>query len=144
MHTEDFSADHSGEREVVKYVGAVLPGVTITVFALALVVESVDLGDLATLVVSAEECHVLWVPRLEEHEERETLETVVATVNIVTHENVVGAGTLAALVEELKEVVELAVDVATDSDRGRDRLHIGLFDEDFLHIFAEQFELILL
>jgi len=50
------------------------------------------------------------------------------------HENVVGVGALAALVEELEEVVELAVDVATDSDRGRDRLHIGLLNEDFLDL----------
>jgi len=43
MDTEDFSADHRGERKVVKDVGAVLPGVTVAVLALALVVESVDL-----------------------------------------------------------------------------------------------------
>lgn len=50
------------------------------------------------------------------------------------HEDVVGLGDLAADPEQLEEVVELAVDVAADGDRRRDRLHVGFLEQKLLHL----------
>ncbi len=51
---------------------------------------------------------------------------VVAAVDVVAHEQVVGVGRVAADAEQLHEVVELAVDVATHCDRRTHGLHVRL------------------
>ena len=47
VQTEDLVVDQSGEREVVEEVGEVFPDIRIAVFAQALVVEAVNLGNLS-------------------------------------------------------------------------------------------------
>ena len=59
--------DESGEGEVVEEVGEVSPYVCVAVLAEALVVEAVDLCDLARLVVAAEDGDALWVSDLESY-----------------------------------------------------------------------------
>jgi len=57
--------DEGSEREEVEEVGEVFPDVGIAVLAQALVVETVDLGNLAGLVVTAEDGDALWVTDFE-------------------------------------------------------------------------------
>ena len=56
------------------------------------------------------------------------------------HEDVAGLGAVAARAEELQQVVELAVDVATDGDRARNRLDGALLEHDLLHVAAQRLE----
>lgn len=51
---------------------------------------------------------------LKKHEQCEDLKRVVAAVDKVAHEDVVGAGDLTASVKEFKKVVELAMDITAD------------------------------
>lgn len=83
VETEDLVVDESGEWEIVEEVGEVLPNVRVSVLAEALVVESVDLGDLTGLVVSTEDSDALWVADLKGNEEGDSLNGVVSTVDIV-------------------------------------------------------------
>lgn len=83
VEAEDLVVDKGGEWEVVEEVGEVLPDVGVAVLAEALVVEAVDLGDLAGLVVSTEDGDALWVADLEGNEESDGLDGVVATVDVV-------------------------------------------------------------
>ena len=53
MDAEDFSFDNCRDSEVIEYFDAVLPRVSISILANALIVESVDCSDLSRLVVSA-------------------------------------------------------------------------------------------
>ena len=71
VNAEHSTVDNGGEVKVVEHLTAALPDVGIAVFALALVVEAIDLGDLSRLVVSSEQCDSGWMSRLERHEERE-------------------------------------------------------------------------
>mmetsp|Transcript_48227 Transcript_48227/g.114762 ORF Transcript_48227/g.114762 Transcript_48227/m.114762 type:complete len:205 (+) Transcript_48227:163-777(+) len=71
---EDGVVDNRGEGEVVEEVGEALPYVRAAVLADALVVEAVDLGDLARLVVSAQDRDPVRVPELEEHDEGDALD----------------------------------------------------------------------
>jgi hypothetical protein len=64
VETEDLVVDKGGEGEVVKKIGEVFPHISIAVFSKALVVESVDLGDLTGFVVSAEDGDALRVADL--------------------------------------------------------------------------------
>lgn len=83
MQTEDLVLDESGEGEEVEEVGEVLPDVGVAVLAETLVVEAVDLRDLARLVVAAEDGDALGVADLEGDEQGDCLDGVVATVDVV-------------------------------------------------------------
>lgn len=78
------SADNKrAQRQIVEYLAAVAPDIGGAVFAHALVVEAVDGGDLARLVVAADQGDSVWVADLEREEEEEGFERVEATVDKV-------------------------------------------------------------
>lgn len=83
VEAEDLVVDESSEGKVIEEVGEVLPDVGVAVLAEALVVEAIDLSDLARLVVAAEDGDALWVSDLEGDEKGHRLYRVVATVDIV-------------------------------------------------------------
>ena len=84
VEAEDLVVDQRGEGEVVEEVGEVFPHVGVAVLAQALVVEAVDLRDLAGLVVATEDGDALRVSDFESDEERDRLDRVVASINVVT------------------------------------------------------------
>ena len=70
-------------RAPVKQFRAVLPRVRIPVFALALVVKPVHLGDLAALVVAAEQRYAMRKSRFEKEKQCDGLHAVVSSVHKV-------------------------------------------------------------
>lgn len=54
MKAENLILHHSRQRQVVEQIGQVLPHVSIAVLAQAFIVEAINLCDLATLVISAQ------------------------------------------------------------------------------------------
>ena len=94
-------------------------------------------------MVSSKKGDVTRVLDLEGHEELKGLDGVVASVDKVAHEDVGCVRNFPALVEELQQIVELPMDVATDGDGGSDRLDIVLLDEDLLDPFAEHAQVLL-
>lgn len=134
VEAED-SVLHDGRHgEVVEGVGEVLPYVGVAVLSEAFVVEAVDLGDLATLVVAPEDGDAMTVPNLERHEERHGLQRVVSPIDVVAHEEVVRVGTRTADAEQFRQVVELPVNVTADCYWGLDGLYIGLLLQNFLRL----------
>ena len=73
VEAEDLVLDERCDGEVVEEVGEHLPDVGAAVLAKTLVVEAVDLGDLAGLVVAPEYCDSAWVPDLHGDEVRHCL-----------------------------------------------------------------------
>jgi len=69
MDAEDLSFNDGSDSEVVEDFDAVLPWVGVSVLADALIVESVDCGDLSGFVISAEKGNAVWVFQLEAKEE---------------------------------------------------------------------------
>lgn len=84
VQTEDLAVDEGGEGKVVKEVGEVLPDIGVAVLAQALVVEAVDLGDLAGLVVATQDGDALGIADLERNKESNSLDGEVATIDVVT------------------------------------------------------------
>lgn len=93
--------NQGGQRKIVEKIGKVLPHICVAVFPEALVVEAVNLGDLSGLVVATEDGDAVAVSDLEGNEQCYGFDRVVATVDIVTHEEVVGIGRVTADAEEL-------------------------------------------
>lgn len=114
MNAEISIVDDGGEDQKVKHLGAVSPHIDGTVLAKALVIEAVHLGDLTALVVAAKERHSVGVADLQGQQKEKCLYAVVASVDVVAEEDVVGVGTLAAHFEELLDVVELSMKIAAN------------------------------
>jgi hypothetical protein len=122
VHAKDAVLHQRGHREVVEQVREVFPHVRVAIFAQALVIETVHLRNLSALVVATGESDAPRVANLKCDQERHTLEGVVTTIDVVTHEQIVCVRGLAADAEELHQVEELAMDITANSDR---RLHLG-------------------
>ena len=134
VEREDFAFDEGCERQIIKEVCEIFPDGGVAVFPQTLVVEAVDLGDLSGLVVASENGDSVSVANLHAHQKSHSFHGIVAAVDVVAHEEVVGVWRDAANFEEFHEVVELAVDVAADGDGAADGLHIRFVLEDFLSL----------
>jgi hypothetical protein len=115
VHGEDLLVNDGGNGQAVEAVGKCLPQLDV-VASLALIVETVDAVDGGTLVVAAQDEEVLGVLDLVGQEKADGLEGLLATVDVVTEEEVVGLRRESTVLEETEEVVVLAVNVTTNLD----------------------------
>ena len=69
-----------------------------------------------------------WVLQLETKLKLECFDRVEASVHVVSHEDVTCVRDLASFVEKLEKVVELPVNIATDSDRRCHGLDVALLN----------------
>ena len=113
MHGEDLLVDDSGDRQAVEAIGKRLPKLDV-VAALALVVEAVDAVDGGALVVASQDKKVLGILDLVGQEEADGLERLLAAVNVVAEEEIVGLWREAAVLEETQQVIVLSVNVAAN------------------------------
>jgi hypothetical protein len=117
VETENLVVDEGGEGKVVEEVGEVLPDVGVAVLAETLVVKAIYLRNLTRFVVTTEDSDAGGVSDLEGDKESDGLDRVVATIDVITHEKVVGVRIRATNLEEFHQVVKLAVNITTNSDR---------------------------
>lgn len=69
MKTENVVLNNSGEGEVVKETGEVLPDMSITILAKALIVESINLCDLLTFMVATQDGDTVGIANLHANKE---------------------------------------------------------------------------
>jgi len=136
----NLAVNEGGDAQAVKDIATELPRIPVPVLSLALIVKAINLCDLATFVISAQKNNVLRVLGLEEEQERPRLNRIVAPVNVIAHENVARAGKIASSLEELEEVMKLAVNIAAHCDGRVDWLHIVFLNEDGFDKIAELLE----
>ena len=140
MDAEDFAFDNGTNAEVIENFSAILPWVGITVLSNGLIIEAIHGSDLSGLVITSEKSDMCWVLELEAKEQLECFHGVEASIDEVTHEDVACVWDLAALVEELEKIVELAVDVTADGDGRRYGLHVALLNEELLDLLTQHSE----
>jgi len=139
MYTKDFFLNSGSKRQVVKDFGAVTPHIYGPVFSQALVVKSVHLRYLSALVISANQRDTIRISHLQSKQQEEGFHAIVSTIDEIAHKEIVGFRTLATNFEELDEVIELAMDVATDGDRSLNFYDVAFFGQDFLGFVAQIF-----
>lgn len=82
--------NQSCERQIIKEIGEEFPNVRIAILPQALVVETIDLSDLSTFMISTEDRHSISVTDLEGHQERDGLDRVITSIHVISHEEVIG------------------------------------------------------
>jgi len=137
VKTENLVVDESSQGQVVKEVGEVFPHVGIAILAQTLVVKTIHLCDLTRLMIATEDGDALGVSNLESDQESDSLNGVVATVNVVTHKEIVCVWIRSPDLEEFHQVVELTVNIAAHSNGAFHWLHVRFLLEDFSGLFAE-------
>jgi hypothetical protein len=131
VQTKNGIFHHGREGKVIKQIGKELPHVGRSVFAHAFVVKSVDLGNLTTLVIAAEHEYAIGVADLETDQERDGFDTVIASIDVIAHEQVIGIRSRSTDAKEFHEIVPLSVNVAADGNGGGDGLDVGFLQEPF-------------
>ena len=86
MQAENLVLDNCRQRKQIEQVGIILPHISVAVLAKALVIEAVDLRDLTRLMVSSQYSDAVLEANLERNEQRDGLDGVIATINVVAHE----------------------------------------------------------
>lgn len=137
VQAEDLAVDQGSQGQVVEQVREILPDVGVAVLPETLVVESVDLGDLAGLVVAAQYRDALAIADLEGHEQGDGLDGVVSSVDVVAHEEVIRVWRFATNPEELHEIVKLSVNVTADGDRALHLLDVRLLRQNLFGLLAK-------
>jgi len=136
VQAEDVILNHSCEWKVIKKSGEILPDISVSVLSEALIVESINLGNLLALMVSSKDSYSLWESDFKSNHQGDSLNRVESSVNIVTHEDIVVLWDLTANLEELLKIEELTMDISANGDWGSDRLNVALAAEDLLSDLA--------
>ena len=126
MYAENFIVDDCSQWEVVENFCTVAPNVDRAVLPQALVVEAVDLRDLSALVVASQDRDSVLEAYFQADQQRHCLHAIVASIDIVTHEQVVRIRWASTDLKQLHKVVELSMHVSADRDGTLDRLHVHL------------------
>lgn len=92
-------------------------------------------------MITSEESNVCWVLKLQAEQELECFNWVVTSIDEISHENVACVGDLTSLIEKLQQVMELTMDITTNSNRGTHWLNIALFNKDLFNLLAEDSEI---
>lgn len=141
MHADDLILNDSSHGQIVERVCKHLPDVRAAVRTHAFVEEAVDLCDLSAFVVAAQERDALLVADFVKKHESHGLDGVVATVDVITQEYVVGLWQQSADAEKLLEIQELAVDIPTDRNGTPYGLTIRLLLQDLSRLLSQSFDL---
>ena len=132
------ACDERTESEIVEHLAAVAPHGCVSVLANALIVETVDGGNLPAFVIASDQSYAVGIAYFEAEEEEEGFEGVKASVHKVAHEQIVCVGHVAPDSEEFHQVVELAMNVSAYCD-GRVNLNDVAFFDEKLSRFVAQF-----
>uniref|UniRef100_A0A7S4L074 Uncharacterized protein n=1 Tax=Paramoeba aestuarina TaxID=180227 RepID=A0A7S4L074_9EUKA len=140
MNTQDILINEYGKWKVIEYFCKIFPCVRRSVFIQALIIKSIDLCDLTTLVISANQTYLAWIAYFQKKENSEALHRMEASVDKVSHEHVAGIRNVPANSEKLKQIEELAVYVTNYGTWSGKTCHIVFFQKDFLRSRAEILE----
>lgn len=118
VHGKDLLVNNGGNGETVEAVGKCLPELDV-VATLALVVETIDTVDGGTLVIATEDEEVLGVLDLVGEQQADGLQGLLASVDIITEEEVVGLGGESTVLKQPEQVIVLPVNITADLRRTR-------------------------
>lgn len=133
---------YSCNRQVVEDTAAVFPYIGAAILLLAFIVEAVNSRNLTRLVVSSQQRDLIGPASLQRQKESESFQTVITSIDKISHKHVIGVGEVSASAEELHQIIELTMNISTNGNWAANRLNITLFQEvldDLLKTFTRQY-----
>jgi hypothetical protein len=118
VDTEDFTGHNRSNWEGVESIDEGLPDLDVAT-TLALIIEPINTGNVGAFMVSSKQEEVLRVFELVAHQQKDCLQTLLASVDIVTQEKVVGSRRESTHLEKSNKVSVLAVNIADNLHGGR-------------------------
>lgn len=97
--------DQSCQREIVEQIRKALPDIRIPIFPQTFIVKPVNLSDLPGFVISSQDGYSVTISEFEGDEQGDSLDGVVASIDVIAHEEVVCVGGITAYAEELGQVM---------------------------------------
>lgn len=113
MHCENLFVNDCCDGQAVEAVSESLPELNV-IASLALVVEAVDTVDGCALVITAKNEEVFRILNLVGEEEADGLQRLLASINVISKEEIICLWREAAVLEQTEKIIVLAVDVTTD------------------------------
>jgi hypothetical protein len=98
---------------------------------LAFQLESEVVGQVAALVVTTEQPQGVGIVNLERPQIQNALDAEVSSVDVITQEKVASLGWVATDLEQLHQIVVLAVNIATYGNGGVHLQKVGLGPQNF-------------
>jgi len=142
MHAHNLLIDDGTHGHAIENVTELLPQLDV-VASLAFIIEAIDTCDGCALMVSTQQEEILGELHLVGEKQDDGLQALLSTVDVVTQKEVVAFRWKATILKETKEVMILAMDVATDL-QGSFQLQQGtLIQEDGANGRAQALHLIL-
>lgn len=102
---------YRSQVQIVEHFHAILPRIRVAILLHALFIESIDLCDLARLMISSQKGDTIWVPCLQAKQQLERFDTIVSSINEIAHKDIICTGGLSADFEQLEEIKKLPVNV---------------------------------
>mmetsp|Transcript_8049 Transcript_8049/g.11946 ORF Transcript_8049/g.11946 Transcript_8049/m.11946 type:complete len:247 (+) Transcript_8049:462-1202(+) len=104
--------------KIVKCVRKVLPYVGVTIFSKTFIIKSIYLSNLPALMISSQNCNTMSVSHLQGHQQSHSLQTVITTIDVISHKQIVGLRDRATDPKKLCQIVELTMNITAYSHRG--------------------------
>jgi hypothetical protein len=140
VSTKDLLINHRRAGKAVEAIRKCLPKLDAK-STLAFIVKPVNAVDGCTLVITAEDEKVLRVFDLIRQQEANGLERLLATVDVIAQEDVVGLGGEAAILEQSEQIVVLPVHIPANLDGSLQFQQHGLRDEQIARTQTEHLDL---
>lgn len=135
MHTDNLIINDSRAWKAIERVAKGLPELDTEPTA-TFVIKAINAINSGAFVISTQYKKVFGVLDLIGEQERDHLKGLLATINIIAQEEVVGFGGEPAVLEETEQIVELTVDVTADLDGGSEFEEHGLGEDEFSRLVA--------
>jgi hypothetical protein len=113
VHCENLLIDDGRDWQAVEAISESLPEFDI-IPPLALIVKTIDTIDRCAFVVAAENEEVFRILDLVGQKKANSLKRLLASVNIISKEEIVCLRRKAAILEQTKKIVVLSVDITAD------------------------------
>ena len=134
MQTENLIFYSRRQRQEIEQICIVFPHICIAIFAQTLIIEPINLCDLSGLVIASQDGDPVLEPHFQGHKEGNSLDWIVTSVDVVSHEEIISVRRFASNFEKFHEVVKLTMYVSAHRDWAFDRLHITLIGKNFFRL----------
>jgi hypothetical protein len=124
VEAENLSLNQRSKGKIVEEIRKIFPHIGGPILSQTFIIKAVHLGDLTAFVISSENRNSMSVANFQCDKKRNGLDGEVASIDVISHEEVVGVRCFPTDFKKLDQIMELAMNITTNRYRKRNRLNI--------------------